>query len=126
MDFNLLGKNKHYLQIGTVATDKAYRGLGFSRLLMEYILTEWKGKSEQIYLYANKTVTQMYPKFGFKAVKEFQHFKSLTKTATKYQYEKLDMSHPAQRAMLYRYAKTSKAFSQLSMNENADIVMFYC
>jgi hypothetical protein len=28
--------------------------------------------------------------------------------------------------MLYRYAKTTKSFSQLSMSENADIVMFYC
>lgn len=126
MDFDHLGKNKHYLQIGTVMTDEAYRGLGLSRLLMEYVLGEWKDKAEQMYLYANKTVTQMYPKFGFKSVKEHSHYKYISKSETKLHYKKLDMTDTEQRAMLYRYAKTSKSFSQLSMSENADIVMFYC
>lgn len=41
MDFNLDGIEKHYIQLGTVMTDKAYRGQGLSRYLMEKVIEEY-------------------------------------------------------------------------------------
>lgn len=42
MDFDLDGIGKHYIQIGTVMTDKNYRGEGLSRYLMERVIDEYK------------------------------------------------------------------------------------
>ena len=36
------------------------------------------------------------------------------------------MDTPRNRSMLYDYAKNSKSISSISMQENADLVMFYC
>lgn len=73
MDYVLEGTAKRYIQLGTVATDKAYRNQGLSRYLMEKILQEWTGKADGIYLYANDSVLEFYPKFGFKKSQEYQY-----------------------------------------------------
>jgi len=64
------GKRLRALQIGTVMTDEAYRGRGLSRRLLEHILVKYDGQYEVIYLFANETVLDFYPKFGFKPLME--------------------------------------------------------
>ncbi|NHM32133.1 GNAT family N-acetyltransferase [Neobacillus terrae] len=63
---NLLinGKKISALQIGTVMTEIAYRGRGYSRILMEKVMEEYKD-CQLIYLFANQSVLDYYPKFGF-------------------------------------------------------------
>lgn len=56
MKMNVLGKKKNYIQIGTVMTDNEYRNKGLSRYLIEKIISEYKEKSDCIYLSANDTV----------------------------------------------------------------------
>jgi GNAT superfamily N-acetyltransferase len=58
------------VQIGTVMTEKGYRNRGLSRKLMEIAMEEYQSKCSFMYLYANKSVLDFYPKFGFKKVKE--------------------------------------------------------
>lgn len=60
----------HGIQLGTVMTHPAYRGRGLSRFLMEQVLAEWKDKWDFLYLFANDTVLDFYPQFGFYPVKE--------------------------------------------------------
>ena len=50
MKMNVLGKKKNYIQIGTVMTDNEYRNKGLSRYLIEKIISEYKEKSDCIYL----------------------------------------------------------------------------
>lgn len=69
------GKARFYLQLGTVMTDKEYRNRGLSRRLMEWIFEEYKGKVDGIYLFANDSVLDFYPRFGFRQVKEYQYYK---------------------------------------------------
>lgn len=69
MDFTCNGELKHYIQLGTVMTDEDYRHKGLSRKLMEIILEEYKSK-DGIFLYANDSVLDFYPKFGFTPVNE--------------------------------------------------------
>src|ERR1700733_14658671 len=126
MDFNTSSEQKRYVQIGTVMTDEAYRNRQLSRFLVEKILAEWEGRCDFIYLYANKSVLTMYPKFGFTHVKEHEYFKSIDKNVKHSACKKLNMDMISNRDMLYSYAKNSAIFSKLSMQENADIVMFYC
>ena len=56
------------LSVGAVATKNAYRGKGYSRILMEHILNKYP--DTPMYLSANDDVVDFYPKFGFKRVYE--------------------------------------------------------
>jgi len=58
------------IQIGTVMTDPEYRNKGLTRRLMEIVLEEHKNKCSLMYLFANTSVLDFYPKFGFKKVIE--------------------------------------------------------
>ncbi len=125
MDFITLGKQQRYIQIGTVMTDEDSRHKNLNRFLMEKVLEEWNKQCDFIYLFANKTVLEMYPKYGFERVKEYEYFKSVKKNAESTNYEKLNMDNQSNREMLHDYAKNSKVFGKLSMRENADLVLFY-
>lgn len=70
MDMYVNGEEKHYIQLGTVMTDEAYRNQGLSRLLMDEIMKDYK--ETDIYLWGNDTVEEFYPKFGFIPSKEYQ------------------------------------------------------
>lgn len=125
MDFNTFGEKKRYIQIGTVMTDPNYRNKGLSRFLMEKIFNDWNGKCDFIYLFANSTVLNFYPKMGFTQVKQYEYSKKV-KIAVQSKFEKLDMDAQSNRDKLYDYVKHSKIISKLFMQENADLVMFYC
>lgn len=125
MDFDTFGDQKRFIQIGTVLTDTEYRNQNLSKFLMENVLEEWKDKCNFIYLYANKTVLEMYPKYGFRKVKEYEYFKSIRGDLSE-NAQKLNMEEQSNRELLYDYARNSAIFAKISMKENADLVMFYC
>jgi len=124
MDFDVLGQKQRYIQLGTVMTDEHYRNQGLNRLLMEKVLEDWDQQCDLIYLYANKTVLDFYPKFGFTPAKEYVHFKKIT-GAINSDSKKLNMDSQVSRDLLYDYAKNTAFFGQISMQGNADLVMFY-
>lgn len=78
MEFEMDGVMKKYIQLGTVMTEKAYRGQGCLRYLMEMILEEYKGQVDGFYLFANDSVLEFYPKFGFVKSKEYQYSKVIS------------------------------------------------
>lgn len=82
-DMNYEGKTVHLLQLGTVMTDPAHRGKGYSKALMERILSDYEGKTDGIYLYANDSVTGFYPRFGFVEKKEYQYAKAVEQRSKK-------------------------------------------
>ncbi len=73
MDFVRQGEPCRLVQIGTVMTDPAYRGRGLAGALLRRILSDWADACDGIYLFANSTVLDFYPRFGFARVQEFQH-----------------------------------------------------
>ena len=74
------------LQLWTVMTAPEYRGNGYVRILMDEIMKEYEGKVDGIYLYANDSVLDFYPKFGFVTKPEFQYSKDVINTATDVTY----------------------------------------
>ncbi|MFW7373513.1 GNAT family N-acetyltransferase [Vagococcus fluvialis] len=58
------------IQIGTVMIAENYRSKGLSKELMTEIINDYKKGVDFIYLFANETVLDFYPKFGFKRVDE--------------------------------------------------------
>lgn len=126
MDFNVSGKHQRYIQLGTVITDNDYRNKHLNKFLMQKILEELNDKCDLIYLYANKSVLDMYPKYGLKQVKEYEYFKSIKNHEKHPHFEKLNMDMQSNRDMLYDYVKNSRVYAKFAMNENADLIMCNC
>lgn len=77
---NYKGEVVKLIQLGTIMTDPDCRGRGYARLLMEEVLKDYEGKVDGIYLYANDSVLDFYPRFGFREAKEYQYIKEAAVT----------------------------------------------
>lgn len=122
-EVDLYGDRKRYIQLGTVMTDPEYRGKGLSRFLMEQIINQWKNNCDGIYLYANDSVTEFYPKFGFAEEQEYRY--SAAVTGKKGNVRKLNLDLPEDRALLLQ--KCGKTpFAAVSMRNSTEITMFHC
>lgn len=126
IDCLVLGENKRYVQIGTVMTDTAYRNQGLARYLMEWVIEEWKDKCDMLYLFANDSVLNFYPRFGFTAVQEYQYSKAIINDNKTITGEKLDMSLDYNRELVVEKVNNSISMSKLAMLKNVGLVMFYC
>lgn len=110
MRFTMGGESKNFIQLGTVMTDPDYQRQGLNRYLLERILEEYKEKVDGFYLFANDTVLDYYPKFGFKPIKEtYYSFQvdgrkdvTLETTLPGYQIEKVDIAIPTVSQNLYQ------------------------
>ncbi|GIO00553.1 hypothetical protein J5TS2_12210 [Brevibacillus halotolerans] len=51
-------------------THPDYRNKGLSGKLMHYIIDKYEKECDFIYLFANETVLDFYPKFGFEKLQE--------------------------------------------------------
>ncbi|MBU3812230.1 MAG: GNAT family N-acetyltransferase [Candidatus Niameybacter stercoravium] len=67
------GKPINAIQIGTVMTHPDYRRRGLSGKLMHHVLAQYE-EYDLIYLFANDTVLDFYPKFGFSRVEEMAYY----------------------------------------------------
>ncbi|MCL2350665.1 MAG: GNAT family N-acetyltransferase [Defluviitaleaceae bacterium] len=123
-DFMWRGNLRRYVQLSTIATDKQYRGLGLSKWLMERVLAEWKGKCDAAYLYANDTVVDFYPQFGFSVAQEHRY--SLPVVKKDGDFRKLDLENESDIELLIKKHDGGNPFSLLSMHNGSDIMMFHC
>lgn len=126
IDFFVLGEIKRFVQLGTVMTHKEYRNHGLSRYLMEKVIEEWKDKCHMLYLFANDSVLNFYPRFGFTAAKEYQYSKRITNDNENIAAEKLDMSLVSNRELVVEKINCSVPIAKLSMLKNPGLIMFYC
>ncbi len=124
MKFIEKGSVKHYIQLGTVMTDKAYRNQGLSRKLMENILKDYKEKVDGIYLFANDSVLDFYPKFGFKKSKEYQYVKTVDNKG-KMKATKILMDNKRSRDVLESAINRSINHSEFEMVENPELILFH-
>lgn len=126
IDFFDNGDKKRYIQIGTVMTDEKYRKQGLNRSLMEKVLEKWKGKCDLIYLFANDSVLEFYPKFGFISLPEYQHSKKILSNNSTSKVIKLNMSDEKDKTFLIDKINKSVHFSKFAMYNNESLIMFYC
>lgn len=125
IDFCIDGQVKHVIQIGTVMTEEAYRNKGLIRLLMDRIFEEYEATSEFIYLYANDSVLEFYPKFGFSEAEEYTYSKLMNKSNNKTTVRKLDVQNIQDKALINRLVSNTLPISKYSMINNPGLVMFY-
>lgn len=118
------GVVKHCIQIGTVMTASDYRRAGLARYLMDRVLADWRDRAEAVYLFANDSVLDFYPKFGFHRALEYQSRAWIAAKAGP--RVKLNMSDRSDRELLSRYYQKSNPFSALPMIDNRGLMMFHC
>lgn len=118
------GEPKLYVQLGTVMTDPQYREQGLSRQLIEAVLDDWRDKCDGIYLYANDSVLDFYPRFGFVKSSEMRYERSLTPSPTA--VRKLDWKQEADIARFEQLYEMGNPFSALPMLDNFSLLMFHC
>lgn len=123
-DFKWNNSILKYAQLSTVMTEPSYRGRGLSKWLVDLVLNEWSSKSDCIYLYANDSVVNFYPKFGFKKVENYTY-----KTTVKPKngnIRKLNSKNKDDIKLLLEKYRYSNPFSLLTMENNIGSLMFHC
>ncbi len=120
------GIPRHLIQIGTVMTAKAYRRRGLARRLIEEILSDFEDKSDGIFLFANSTVLDFYPLFGFAPTTEYRYEWNNPRMKTSVSFVKLDMDKPQDRQTLKRCYRFSNPFSALPITGAYSLLMFHC
>ncbi len=125
MEFQSKDKLYHALQIGTVMTDINYRSRGLSKALMNIVLEEYEKECELIYLYANDTVLDFYPRFGFLQGEEVVHSGNTAAAAKKYDFVPLDLKAAMNKELLCRLVKKAIPCSGYAMRDNPGLMMFY-
>lgn len=124
--FRFEGRPRNYIQIGTVMTHPDYRGRGLSRWLLERILADWRHRCDGIYLYANDSVLDFYPKFGFVRADEYKYACPVPRPDNKVRARKLDMSSLCDRELLLKSYAHSNPYSRFTVENNGGLVMFCC
>lgn len=114
------------VQIGGVMTDPKYRGQGLSRKLMEKVIEDALD-ADIIYLFANASVLDFYPKFGFEKRTQstfFIHTEHLKRQAL--EVHKLNIADEKTRQLVFDTATDRLPTSKkMAMLQNESIVMFH-
>ena len=123
-DMLMDGEVKHFLQLGTVMTDEQYRNKGLSKMLMEQIELDYAGKVDGIYLFANDSVLDFYPKFGFQKAKEYQYSRKVFNLG-KNHLEQAVMDKPDAWKKLQEAMEHTIFHGKCDMVNNDGLIMFY-
>ncbi|WP_282937379.1 GNAT family N-acetyltransferase [Paenibacillus sp. RC67] len=130
LDMIIDGKVKKAIQIGTVMTHPKYRNRGLATSLMNQVLEQYEGKYDVMYLFANRSVLNFYPKFGFEPVNEqlFSLEWSFGQQSLKGEgIRSLEGNNKEDIQFIARFAADRKPVSQRFGTANDQgILMYYC
>lgn len=113
------------VQIGTVMTDQVYRNQGLSKELMNIVLQEYENSCDMFYLYANDSVLDFYPRYGFTKAEEYVYTKLFREQGNKLTYRRLDLQLEKDKSLLIRLVINTKPISRYSMIGNPELMMFH-
>lgn len=135
------GRMRPLIQLGTVMTDESFRRQGLIRSLMEEIERDFQGKAEGVYLFANDSVLDFYPKFGFRRAEEYCYERLITKDSEGRKREeenggkagdfdasdvcRVDLDNETERKALEKAIEENTFLCPLSFGGNLGLYMFY-
>lgn len=122
-DMLISGQRKRLYQLGTVMTDEAYRNRGYIRAIMEEIEKD-TADADGIYLFANDSVLEFYPKFGFERGTEYVYSKSLRQKGP-CSMKNVPMDGPTGWSRLSDAMASSTFRCGCSMVDNPGLIFFY-
>lgn len=116
------------IQLGTVMTHPEYRNKGLSRKLMNMVMETFADTYDMMYLFANRTVLEFYPKFGFNAIEESQYYLEFIPQSHKVgTLNKLNVESELDLLFIYDFARNripnSRKFGTVNTEE---LLQFYC
>lgn len=121
------GENYSALQIGTVMTHPNYRGQGLAKNLLNHVIAKYEDQYDFLYLFANDTVLDFYPKFGFERIEESSFTVdacNLKKKASK--LKKLNPDNKTDFQLISRIVSKRAPLSNiLDVKESEDLLIFY-
>ncbi len=123
-NMNYKGRIVKLIQLGTIMTDNDHRGKGYARVLMEEVIKDYDGKVDGMYLFANDSVLEFYPKFGFKEAKEYQYTKEVT-ISGEYKAQNIPLNGKVDFDRAIKILDTNEQNAQLYMVGNSGLYMFY-
>jgi len=123
-NMNYKGKIVKLIQLGTIMTDIDHRGKGYAGALMKEVIKDYDGKVDGIYLFANDSVLEFYPKFGFKEAKEYQYSKEVT-ISGKCKAQNIPLTDKTGFDRAAKILDTNNQNAQLYMVGNPGLYMFY-
>ncbi|CRI59245.1 GNAT family N-acetyltransferase [Pseudomonas sp. CCOS 191] len=126
LDFTFGGQHLRCVQIGTVMTAPEARGRGYSRYLMEVLVERWAGQCDLLYLFANSTVLDLYPKFGFRRVIEHEYYQPWSAQQRATTFHPVNLDDGEQRQRFIDALEKSCPQARLSLVPNVPLTMFYC
>ena len=120
MELSWQGRQIPAVQIGGVMTAPPFRGQGCSRRLMEQVLALYP--KQFVFLYANDTVREFYPRFGFEECPEYERQMPIASRPGK-----LRRIDPRQeRALLEELYRAGNPWAALSLREYPEVFLFNC
>jgi len=94
------GQDRAGYQLGAVATLEPYRRQGLARQLMNWVIGELDEPDQPIILFANKSVLDFYPRFGFKRIPQQRSFAQTALQPSGAQAPRCDLSNASDRSRL--------------------------
>lgn len=128
MNLVINGEYIRALQIGTVMTHPEHRGKGLSKQLMEHVLDTYEDTCDLFFLFANRTVLEFYPKFGFAALPEHQFYLNISDEpkANLILLEKLDVSTKEHWNLIKQKLSSRRPISKyFGVTNNEGLFQFY-
>lgn len=122
------GETHKAIQIGTVMTDENYRNQGLAKELMQHILREHENNCDFLYLFANETVLDFYPRFGFTRLDESEFSVDLANSSIQMDSEATvkQLTIEKDLTLLEKFAKNRHVNSKvLDVEHNESLLLFY-
>lgn len=118
------GEVKNLIQLGTVMTDEQYRNQGFISKIMSEIDMDYANKTDGMYLFANDSVLELYPKFGFH--KEIEYgYSAKVDNSSENEMIQIIMDNKTSWDELEKAMKNNKFISEFNIVNNEGLIMFY-
>jgi predicted N-acetyltransferase YhbS len=109
MDLVMGGRPCIGYQLGAVGTLPAHRGRGHARAVMQWLLDALDTPDQPVILFANDTVLDFYPRFGFRRVVQQSFGAAIDLAPEGRPARALDLGLPADRARLARLCAAAPA-----------------
>ena len=93
-------------------------------MLMEKIIEDYENKVDGIYLFANDSVVDFYPKFGFRKSREFQFSKAVNNDAER-TAQLVPMAEKSDWDNMVQILNQTEQNAKVYMVSNAGLYMFY-
>ncbi len=125
MDLILKGKAVKAIQFGTVGTLPDYTGRDYSRQLMELTLNRYQNEIDTMFLFANESVVDFYPKFGFEQHYESSFIKKVELDNSRFRARPLSIENESDRAIVRKLLGSRRPLTERFGAKNYDFVFYW-